>query len=346
MLMKNKWGVSGTTYENPDGKQDKVRFYGLPPAYNPMKAHMALRISQVWPKVEFICVDCFGQNYNPSYARMNPNMTIPICKIDDKIITDSAVLIEYLRANYPGTGDEQATSKGKAGDVKKFCELVQQWDEGLYSFGGMARENKEGMGAIGNMFRLLQLRRHCSDALKAPEEKLLDGTPLMTAYENKIAYINTYTATVDCAIGPEKKARMDNNEQVVENIFSSASSLIKQNGGPFLFGPHLTSADCYFAAYFFRIREVRNTVRNETMDYFFEKYTGVQAYWERFESFPESKVITDYNKFWALRYAVKQCMPCKIIFMKLGLYRAPALPDSSERRIKEAMGTITAKKKQ
>lgn len=344
MFMKNKWGVSGTTYENPDGKQEKVLFYGLPPAFNPMKAHMALRISQVWPKVKFIFVDCFGQNYDPSYARVNPNMTIPSCKIDDKIITDSGVLIEYLRAHYPGAGDEQAASKGMNTDVSAFCELVQEWDEGLYSFGGMAGEKKEGMGAIGNKFRLLQLRGHCRDALKTPEEKLLDGTVLSTAYENKIAYINTYTATVDCAITPEKKARMDNNEQVVEKIFSSASRLIKENGGPFLFGPHLTSADCYFAPFFFRVREVRSTVRKETMDHFFEKYTGVQAYWETFISLPESKVVTDYNKFWALRYAAKRCMPCQIILMKLGLYRAPGLPDSSERRINEAMADIAAKK--
>jgi len=344
MLMKGKWGITGTTYGNPDGKQEKVIFYGLPPAYNPMKAHMALRISQAWPKVEFIVVDCFGQNYKPWYARVNPNMTIPSCKIDDKIITDSGVLIEYLREHYPGAGDRHVASIGKARDVTEFCQLVQQWDEGLYSFGGLAGENKEGVGALGNKFRLAQLRGHCRDAVNAPEEKLLDGSPLLAAYESKIAYINTYTATVDRAINPEKRAQMGRNDQVVEDIFAAASRLIKENGGPFLFGPDLTSADCYFAAYFYRVQEVRSTVRSETMDHFFKTYIGVQGYWEKFTSMPESKVITDFDKFWALKYAAKQCMPCKIILMKLGLYRAPVLPDSNERRIKQAMDEIAAKK--
>merc|ERR1712176_1208372 len=118
---------------------------------------------------------------------------------------------------------------------------VQQWDEGLFSFGGLASENKEGVGAIGNKLRLAQLRGHCKNAINAPEEKLLDGTPLLATYESKIAYISTYTATVDCAIDKEKQAKMDKNSQVVEDIFSAASRLIAENGGPFLFGSELTS---------------------------------------------------------------------------------------------------------
>merc|ERR1712146_572987 len=78
-------------------------------------------------------------------------------------------------------------------------------------------------------------------------------------------------------------------------------------GGPFLFSSELTTADCYFASFFFRVQEVMMTCYKKPMDEYFEKYSGLKTYWDNFVEKPESQVITAYDKIWAAKQMAKQC---------------------------------------
>merc|ERR550525_1347971 len=98
--MTDKIGVAGGMTQHKKRETPRLHIFGV--SFNSGKAHLLLRISSAWPGTEVRMLDIAGTNYKPDYVRLNPNMTVPTVEIDDKLITDSDILLDYLREHYPG----------------------------------------------------------------------------------------------------------------------------------------------------------------------------------------------------------------------------------------------------
>jgi len=299
-------------------------------SFNSAKAHLALRISAAWPGTEIRMMDIMGANYKPDFVVLNPNMTVPTLEIDDKLITDSDILTEYLRERHPGAGDIALAAAGKAGEMEKICGLVKRWDEGMYSYGRMSGEKGGGMGAMANALRNVRLRQNLLRLTKSVA--LWDGRTMRQSYEQKIAYIADLSSKVDVGMTAEKKAAFEKNERLMDELFAKASELIEAAGGNgFLFGPQLTTADAYFAPLLFRVE----SMDKKELEAVFLRFPALQGYWQRFCSSQEGqKAVTKFTMRWAGRFAAGQCIPCALIGMKLGCVKAPKLPDDVEARIR------------
>eukprot|EP00931_Biecheleriopsis_adriatica_P060830 TRINITY_DN36544_c0_g1_i1.p1 TRINITY_DN36544_c0_g1~~TRINITY_DN36544_c0_g1_i1.p1 ORF type:complete len:361 (+),score=69.63 TRINITY_DN36544_c0_g1_i1:68-1084(+) len=332
-MRTDKTGCTGGIVDNKS-RCEKPRLWIFGVSYNSAKAHLALRISSAWPGTEIMMMDIVGTNYKPEYARLNPNMTVPTVEIDDKLITDSDILTEYLREKHPGVGDTKVAASGKVADMQKLIEQVKAWDEGLYTYGRMSGEKGGGMGAMSNKLRDLRLRQYCSKLLD-PLEKLWDGATMQQTYEKKIAYIGLLSSKVDVGMTDEKKESIAKNEVVMEHIFNLASKLIDDAGGnSFLFGPDLTTADAYFAPFLFRIE----SMDKDELGSILARFPSLRGYWSRFKQTAEGKAtVTKFTMKWAFRYSLFRCIPCSMIAMKLGCLVAPSLSIESEQRIKSMM---------
>ncbi|CAE8725757.1 unnamed protein product [Polarella glacialis] len=137
------------------------RLWVFPPTVNSGKAHLCLRLSSAWPFAEVRVVDVFGENYSLDFCRLNPNMTVPVLEIEDKVITDSASIAEFLGRHYAGDGDSRAIYGGKGQLMSRFVALVASWDEALYmcsaSCTGCGCQRRQDHSV--NRLRLVRLRQ-------------------------------------------------------------------------------------------------------------------------------------------------------------------------------------------
>lgn len=329
-LKEGKVGVTGgVTQRSQRRATPRLHIFGA--SFNSAKAHLALRISSAWKGTEIRMMDIGGENCKPDFVRLNPNMTVPAVEIDDKIITDSDILTKYLFEHYPGRGDQQVVSMGKAAELWRLVDLVLKWDEGLYTYGHMSGEKGGGMGMMMNLLRRVRLRQNYL-RLRDTSEKVWDGRTLAQAYEQKIAYISALSSKVDVAMTPEKKAAMDANERNMEELFATACGLLDASGGSgFLYGDELTTADAYFAPLLFRVEQMDK----KELEAIFVKFPQLRGYWGRFcKTEHGQQAITKFTMKWAMRFALMRCLPCSMAGIKMGCVKAPALPADAEARIK------------
>jgi len=326
-VMSKKLSCIGTTF-TVDRSIDKPVLSNFPNSQNCEKALMCFRLSSVW---DADCVKgvnlALGENYTLEHARINPNMTLPVLEIDDKIITESKEIYRYLAANYPGPGD----AKAPRSEVSAFIELAGGWDEALWSF---RRAGK--IGPVMFNLREVFMKQNFAKALKNGEESetLLDGRTVEAAYIDKIGWARHFMDSTFGDETPKMTKKIEENDALTEDIMSSASSLLEKSGGPFLFGAELTSADVFLGSIFNRMGAVDAVLVAKFLEDPRLKSWHTH-YWEseEFEVVPKDSGLS-----MKLKMASKM-MPL-VLGMKCGCYGAPDLPNGIEERINVARAKL------
>jgi len=333
-IVVEKIGVQGgQTAREKLRETPRLHIYGA--SFASARAHLALRCSTAWPGTEIRLLDVCGATYQPAYARLNPNMTVPTLEIEDQLLTDSDTIAEYLRQQHPGKGDIAVATSGRTDEVHDFCRLVLSWDEAMHTWGKNSGERGGGFGELMNRLRDIRLRQNYQ-RLADPREKMWDGRTISQSYEEKIAFIADLTRRVDCRMTPEKRAAFAHNERALHEIFTEAERLLgeRHHGGDdeYLFGPHLCTADIYLCPLLFRIQHVDS----KELTLWFQKFPKLEGYYDRFCQSPEGKqAVTKFHKAWAMRYLRNQCIPCQIFRVNWGCLRPATLEPAAEARIKE-----------
>lgn len=270
------------------------------------------------------------------YCRLNPNMTVPVLEIDDRIITDSMEISRYVRSNYPGPGDRMAPPAA----VDAFVQKLGAWDEGLFTYRRLG-----GVGALANDLRLLRLRQALAGAMglrtscfsgvqqlsaDRSSEVLRDGRTVLDVYVKKIAQIQLIKEVGAGQMTPDLERRIARNDALTKELFAEAERLLQQSKGRFLFVDELCTADGFWISIVFRIGDTDAPLRQAL----FKEFPRVQAYWDCFTRCEESDVILPYGMSWAKRMALRNGVPRKLLGMKLGLLRPPALTEPVEAMIR------------
>ena len=304
------------------GPTGKTRLWIFPASLNSGKAHMCLRLSSAWEEAEVREIDIHAENYTEDFCRLNPNMSVPVLEIDDKIITDSRLIAAYLREHRPGAGEPLADQEHA---LVTFLDLVASWDEGLYSYGkgSQAGGVAGSLPALMNDLRLVRLRQNLRRARSAPEgERLV----LAQAYFRKIAAITNFK---EKTTAPTPEAMRANDEKLAA-IMRETQGLLVAHGGPFLFGAKPCAADAFMSSLFARILDMFP----EEAARVFRGHDRVEAYTKTLLASAEGRVVFGYGPSFAVKFLVVQrLMIVQLVLVKLGLARAPSLPAILEEAI-------------
>lgn len=278
-------------------------------------------------------MDIFGDNYKPEYASLNPLMCVPTLEIDDKIITDSRLIADYLMKTHPGPGDKHLAAAGKSSEITAFLDLVGAWDEALYTYGNL----KPGSGSLINALRIVELRKHCA-SLGEGTPLLHNGTHLEHAYAKKIAAIEHFDSQVSGSLTAEKEAALKENKLQLDQIWATANKFLQEVGATaFLCGPELTTADGYFIAIAFRQMDMYP----KDFESCLEQFPSMRGYWARVIKSEDAKAVTTYTSAWAGKnIMLPHCIPCKVIATKLGCMRRRKLSKEVEDKITEAKAAL------
>ncbi|CAK0811667.1 unnamed protein product [Prorocentrum cordatum] len=262
-------------------------------------------------------------NYTLEYARLNPDtMAVPTLEIDDKVITESHEIVRYLFHNYPGPGDREVQASGRAAEMWAFVDLARSWDEYVFTYGHMGAQSSD----MANGIRLLYLRYYLGQTLR---EKPEDEQVLVSAYVNKIAGIMTMNRVTGGGATPEAKEKeMQTNRARLDGVLAAASALLGSSSG-FLFGDQLCTAD----ACFLPILRTFLVATPAMFEVVFAKHPNLREYWERAQASEDVQqaLLRCVRKGALAWFMLKKRVPKTILAYKMGLLRAPPLPDEIER---------------
>mmetsp|Transcript_19477 Transcript_19477/g.42364 ORF Transcript_19477/g.42364 Transcript_19477/m.42364 type:complete len:345 (+) Transcript_19477:205-1239(+) len=323
--------MTGQTFTVPESERsERPRLTMFPGSLNAQKAHACVRISSLnyADGVDLNLISYPEDNQTLDYARLNPNMSIPTLEIDDKIITDSRDIQRYLFEKYPGEGDAHANKA----DIETFLDAVCAWDEYLFSY----RRIPVFFGEAMHRIRLVWLADAVNSAARDGilEERLRDGQTIRQAYVKKIAQVRALIDVGCKAETPELTKRISENDVLLGKIFSVASDLRNESGGPFLLGPNLTSADAFFAPVVARVEAIDKAKVNS----YFDQFRGTREWWETFKTRQEAAdAFSKYGKLWTITAMMLQGKPFKILGYKLGVYKPTELPDDIEEDVQKQL---------
>mmetsp|Transcript_36437 Transcript_36437/g.115935 ORF Transcript_36437/g.115935 Transcript_36437/m.115935 type:complete len:384 (-) Transcript_36437:2-1153(-) len=338
------------------------RLWIFPPSTSSGKAHMSLRLSAAWPYAEVREIDVYGENYGLDFCRLNPNMTVPVLEIEDKVISDSWLIADYLCQRYAGDGDCRAIYAGKGQLLSHFVALAASWDEALYLHG------KRNSGRLVNRLRLARLRQRYAEITEEAEEDEDDeestegsdscgpqgryrgsrgGEKHLEAYVRKIAEIQHFDDVTGAGeeAGKALRRALQDNQQTLDRIFSMAEELLQ--GSPedgFLLGRELTTADAFLLPVLCRVQDVRP----RDMRRYLGRHPSVADYWSRARETEEAQVVlgpaTCCRGTGCYRLAspplLKRMVPCQLLGVRCGCVCAPDLPEEVEERIREAQAEL------
>jgi len=324
----------GTTYQRPGGKIASPQAWLFPMSMNTHKVLMLLELSSVGKKTKINWIDISGvqgANYRPDFARMNPIMTVPVLEIDDKVITDSIYICEYLRKNYPGPGDKEVDASDKSREMTYFINQVNDWDEVMYTYGNRSSSAESD---LTNEMRLLRLRQGYAEVAALPDETVPTGGTLKDAYLHKMAGITYFASIVGDseAMRAKKADKMKKAKADLRDMFLSAEALLNKhspNGGC-LMGSKPTSADAMFLACAHRV----GSLYAPELTALHEEFPRCKAWHELMRKTPEAKSMLSQTLATFAPYALGHCFPCRMIAFKLGLLKDQALPPQAKEVIK------------
>ena len=220
------------------GPIEKPRLWIFPSSLNSDKAHIAMHASSLGADFDLEVISAVGSNYQPHFARVNPNMSVPALEIDNVVITESVEIVRYLRDHYPRPDTAPATP-----EVASFLDLVHAWDEGTWNYGVMQKEKGAPIGFVN------QARLHYLHVYKDKVAAADPADPLLASYDAKITAISRFDEATrdDAAIAA--------TQEQLDRVFAAARQLLAahQGGGGFLVGPY-SDADSVFAAVLVRLK--------------------------------------------------------------------------------------------
>lgn len=295
-------------------------------SYNSGKATLAMRLSQKAADCDIRYVIHMRDNYTLEYARLNPDtMAVPTMEIDDVVCTDSMDLCKYLMEHYPGPGDQEVVAAGKKEEMMAWVDFAASWDEYMFTYGNMS----ENQATMPNEIRLINLRSYLNQCLT---EQPSDMDFLVNAYVNKIAGINNMMRAQ--VTGTQKENDLKENRVLLDRVLARANELAGQHSSGFLFGEKLTTGDVFFLP----ILRIFFMVKPEMFDEVFQTCPNLKGYWERAQAHPDVEAgLMTYVRKTHMAWAMLKCnVPGIILGYKLGLSKAPKLPDDIEKRITDA----------
>src|SRR5690606_35009157 len=81
---------------------DDVTLYHALPSLCSQKVRLALAEKGVAYRAREVDIGPSMENYEPWYVRLNPRGVVPTLQHGDRVVTDSARILRYIDANFPG----------------------------------------------------------------------------------------------------------------------------------------------------------------------------------------------------------------------------------------------------
>lgn len=181
-----------------------IKLYHYPGSLCSQKVRLALVEKGVEHEKQVIDIELRMQNYEPWYVRLNPNGVVPTLVHGDRIVTDSASIIQYVDDAFDGPSltPDDASERAR---MTAWVEAQDQLDLRVLSYATIA-------GVIGAVLRrvtmprrlrrLRRLRDQVPELRQQYSDKLEDvrGWKLAIADRGRLAVIRaTIEATLDRA---------------------------------------------------------------------------------------------------------------------------------------------------
>jgi len=345
------------------------RLWVFPPSLDSGKAHMCLRLSSAWPFAEVNAIDTAADTYTVDFCRLNPNMTVPVLEIEDKVITDSRLIADFLSQRYTGEGDGQAILAGKVEPLTRFVNLASSWDETIHEFSRPSR----GSGRLLNRLEVTRLRenyleaadeRHvmgpksslsssCSSASSADDSGtdgdiprssscilvgdvnaaprlLTDRNLLREAYVRKIANVENRE---DIA-GHSRSGTLGEKEKATLEKNRRVLDDVWKAANNLLEGrpkDHFLFGPELTTADAFLVPLILRLLRRYPKDLkrYFKQFPLVKSYWKRVKDREEAQVVV------AMPMYNFEVPCCQLTAVMCGCIRSPSLPEEVEQRIRE-----------
>jgi len=331
------------------------RLWVFPPSLSSAKAHLCLRLSAVWPFAEVRVIDIFGDCYDPTFCRLNPDMTVPVLEAEDKVVTGARTIAGFLQERYAGDGDGRAVLAGRSAELERFKALADRWDEDLYALSGGRRPSGT---RLADRLRLARLRQQClsivedeassseddgteddfspsgSPPSSSPQASRPDNRELQDAYERKIAELQHREEFAGRQSEEDWRSCIMHNRRILNSIWKSADELLQRSGAQdgFLLSSELTSADAFFVPIMCQMQVLRPSDFRRQLKH----YPAVRGYWARVQQQEEAQVVHGLRS-WGLAQPLllKRMLPCQLLGVRCGCIVAPDLPEEVEERIRK-----------
>lgn len=347
----------GGVYTVPmEQSRDRPRYWYSPGSFNSQKGHLFLRTSSLeHSEIDFRQIEFPEYNQSLEYARLCPNMSVPVLEIANKIITDSREIQAYLCEHHPSRGDAAVEADGKQKKtMEDFLGTCLLWDEYLFSY----RQLPGFLGTNMHRIRLICLSQALHEAalpnsgINIGEDLLLDGRTIREAYVRKIAQVRSMLQIGCEAETRELTAKISANERCLEAVFCRATELLADQstlaatddgpstdskGSLLLMGgdpTHITAADVYLAVAVIRIRNLDEPY----LEAKFREYPLVRYWWEHFLGLPEAQVLLEDNNMKKVKkHMLKSGKIFKMMGCAMGICKPRPLPDDIEKDVRNEL---------
>lgn len=224
------------------------------------------------------------ENYEPWYARLNPNMVIPTIDHDGAIVCDSAVIIRYIDDNFDGPRLVPEDSQERA-LVLRWVERIDRLAIRELSYSTLSGFTARMRDRVIMPRRLKLLRKH---QRAAPD--------LHDVYERRIADVRGWIAVMrEPAEMAAKRAEL---------LAALAELDERLQGGEFVVGERYTLADMMATVLTARVRLMRPVDP--------DAYPALAAHYERMKrrpNFPADDIIEEIDRARMFRLMAPVLLP-------------------------------------
>eukprot|EP00270_Netrium_digitus_P020989 TRINITY_DN880_c0_g1_i2.p1 TRINITY_DN880_c0_g1~~TRINITY_DN880_c0_g1_i2.p1 ORF type:complete len:273 (-),score=83.02 TRINITY_DN880_c0_g1_i2:212-1030(-) len=144
----------------------------FPISFASQKARLGLEEKGVKYNLKFVDI-LAGGNLTPEFLRLNPNATVPVLKLSDRVLTDSADIIRYANEFGEPLGGEDA-------DQEKFSYWLQRQGEFNDTTYAMAAGSKQSAALLTDY------------RVKVAEKRAAENPELKVLYEKRVAAFKKY----------------------------------------------------------------------------------------------------------------------------------------------------------
>ena len=101
-----------------------VKLYQFPASLCSQKVRLALVEKGVEHRQQFVDIELRMQNYEPWYVRLNPHAVVPTLVHGDRVVTDSARIIQHIDETFGGPPGRVEMWRGGVGHSLVRCWLA------------------------------------------------------------------------------------------------------------------------------------------------------------------------------------------------------------------------------
>lgn len=211
----------------------RVTLYHIAPSLCSQKARLALAEKGVAYTGRVVDIGPRMQNYEPWYVRLNPAAVVPTLVHGERVVTDSARIVRYVDAMFPGPSLMPEAPAARA-DVDALIDRVDRVAFRTLSYGSDRAPHRLLHGVVG--FRIRRLERH-----------LRRNPDLAEAYRRKIEDVR------DWRRGIVDRAQVEAAREDARRLLDEGQRRLT-DGRAFLAGEDYTLADVVWTIAIARLR--------------------------------------------------------------------------------------------